>query len=94
MPAYFNSILESSSVTHEHNTRNRQELQASILRTVSVTRAIRYAAPEIIENTPDIILEKIHTHSRNVFSWYIKRHFCGKYSEVCIIQNCRICKSS
>ena len=94
LPAYFNGILESSSVTHEHDTRNKQELQASIPRTVSFTRAIRYAAPEIIENTPDIILEKIHTHSRDGFSWYIKRHFCDKYSLVCIIQNCRICQSS
>ena len=59
LPVYFNGIFESSVTPHAYNTRNRHELQAGIPRTVSAAKAIRYAAPAILQNTPNTITEKI-----------------------------------
>ncbi len=44
-------------------------------------KCIRYNLPKIINNTPAIILEKIHTHSLNGFASYIKHTFLQSYQE-------------
>ena len=93
LPAYFNSIFESSATLHDYNTRNRQQSLANIPRTVSVAKAIRYTVPNVIQITPDNIIQKIYTHSLSGFSLYTKKHFCDQYSATCTIQNCYICNS-
>ena len=61
--------------------------------TKSTERAIRYAAPAIIEDTPNNITDKIYTHTINGFSMYTKKHFCDQYNTDCTTQNCYVCNS-
>ena len=93
LPAYFTDILENPATLYEYGTRHRPDFQEITSRTVSAEKAVRYAAPSIIQDTPNIITDKIHTHSINGFSMYTKRYFCDLYSTDCSIQNCYVCNS-
>ena len=55
--------------------------------------SLRYTLPRTINNTPNIILNKIYTHSLHGFATYINNYFIQTYNIVpCTIINCYICQ--
>ena len=48
--------------------------------------------PHTINNAPDLLKDKITTHSLHGFSNYIKHYYLNTYIEQCAIQNCYICQ--
>ena len=48
----------------------------------------------IVNGTPDIILDKIDTHSLNGFTNYVKLFLLQTYQDTCTVPNCYICSLS
>ena len=60
---------------------------------IATDKCIRYEIIESLNNTPDIVLDKVHTHSRTGFAYYVKQHLINKYDVNCTITNCYVCSA-
>ena len=93
LPKYFQqsfNVIPQSNI-HDHNTRGNSIIASNVTNTESAQKCLRNELPRTISNTDYMILTKIHTHSPNGFSNYIKDFFVKKYSLVCNIQDCYTC---
>ena len=91
LPSYFSSIFVQHVTTHRCNTRNRNSVQIPTPRTNSALDTIRHFLPRFINTMPQLIIDKITTHSLKGFCDYAKNYFMNEYSSECHIQNCYIC---
>ena len=91
LPAYFPGMFVTNSANHQHSTRHRDIDRLPVPRTSSAMETIRYYLPIFVEDTPDIIKDKIHTHSPEGFTHYAKMYFIRRYPTKCYIENCYIC---
>ena len=57
-------------------------------------KCIRYSLPNLINETPSDIIDKVFTHSVNGFKLYVKKCIIVKYSDTCHIVNCYICNQN
>ena len=48
--------------------------------------------PHVINNIPDLVIDKIVTHSLKGFSSYAKNYMLQKYNDTCTFLNCYICQ--
>ncbi len=87
-----NFILNLKSNIHTHNTRNKNKLHRAHVKHSYAKKCLRHSFPKTIETTPNLEMDKIHTHSLQVFIKYAKNIFIQKYNENYDIQNCYICK--
>ena len=78
---------------HNYSTRPRDQPILPISKTALAKQSIRFSLPEEIANIPEIIINKISTHSLDGFSKYVKQYLIGKYNPVCEIVNCRTCNT-
>ena len=62
---------------HSHDTRKATNIQTSMT---------------IINDTPELVLETIVTHSLRGFAYYLKMYLLQKYQNVCTISDCYICQ--
>ena len=53
--------------------------------------SVRYALPELINMTDKSIISKIHTHSLQGFSSYLKDNYISQYKSDCTIHHCYVC---
>ncbi len=79
--------------THQHNTRNRNELRTGRPAHEYAKKTIRYNLPIVVNSTTREILDKIDTHSLNGFAGYTKRFILNSYNDTCNIQNCYVCRN-
>ena len=71
LPKYFLSFqCVPRSCIHDHDTRNASNIDTIYTRTHMASKCIRSQLPLLINNTPDIILSKIDTHSIQGFSFF------------------------
>ena len=92
LPSYFTSInVHSHSVSHDYNTRSNRFIRDNHTRTQFAQNCIRNRLPSIVNNTDNLIISKVDTHSYKGFSNYIKQHMIKQYSAECILLNCYIC---
>ena len=91
LPAYFENMFSAVPITHTYPTRHRHVPRYAIPLHSSVQNCIRFYIPKILTTTPEIILDKIHTHSYTGFSKYFKLFTINNYSERCTVANCYIC---
>ena len=93
LPAYFNSLpLTSLSDIHQHNTRNKCSLLVPKVKHEFAKMTIRYDIPHLMNKSPSLILDKIHTHCLGGFSSYIKKCMINNYSDTCSLSNCYVCQ--
>ena len=57
-------------------------------------KSLKLNITNIINGTPDIILDKIDTHSLNGFTNYVKLFLLQTYQDTCTVPNCYICSLS
>ena len=57
-------------------------------------KSLKLNITNIVNGTPDIILDKIDTHSLNGFTNYVKLFLLQTYQDTCIVPNCYICSLS
>ena len=79
---------------HEYDTRNKSMLNINKTNTKLADNSLRNITPNIVNNTPDIIISKIFTHSLHGFTSYIKQYFISLYKMECIIDDCYVCKTT
>ena len=90
--ADFNFLTNSN--IHEHNTRQRNRLHIARTSHKYADKCIRHSIPKTVNNTDNIILDKINTHSMQGFSKYIKITCIQNYKDTCDILNCYICNNT
>ena len=56
-----------------------------------VKQCIRYELIHYLNELPNIITDKVHTHSSKGFSLYIKQYLLNPYENSCRIPNCYVC---
>ena len=93
LPSYFTdfSMIPRRNEIHHYNTRNSDNYDSQRTNHVFADHSIRNRIPLILNKTPQIILNKIETHSRQGFKSYVKRYYLDKYKTSCDIRNCYIC---
>ena len=77
-------FLRNSDI-HDHNTRNRDALHLNQYRNSTTRNCIRFHIPNLINNLPANVRNKIDTHSLSGFTHYTKMHFIGQYKIECDI---------
>ena len=92
VPSYFKELFSVSYQFHDHDTRNRNQPRFYQTNTALAKASVRYYVPRLIHTTPNIVTDKINTHSMHGFSAYVKNYFIGLYQSDCLLQNCYICQ--
>ena len=94
LPVYLQNFkLDQNSSIHNINTRGQHNIHTTRVQQEFAKHSLRYTLPRTINNTPNIILNKIYTHSLHGFATYIKNFFIQTYNIVpCTIINCYICQ--
>ena len=94
LPKYFSSLqcVPRSSI-HDHDTRSASSIDTIYTCTHMASKCIRSQLPLLINNTPDIILSKINTHSIQGFSFFIKRYYLSQYMTQCQERECYVCNN-
>ena len=64
---------------HDHDTRYADLIDIESTRTVMAEKCIRIHLGKVINETPNVIMEKINTHSIYGFVFYIKRCYLDSY---------------
>ena len=64
---------------HGHDTRYADLIDIESTRTVMAEKCIRIHLGKVINETPNVIMEKINTHSIYGFVFYIKRCYLDSY---------------
>ena len=93
LPKSFQGIFTSVLPSHTYDTRQRNNPRLVIPKTVLAKSTIRYAIPELVNQLPVCITEKIYTHSIQGIAMYAKKYMINLYSETCVLQHCYICNS-
>ena len=94
LPKYFHNFFQRNSDIHTFNTRNRHKLHLYPFRNATTKNCIRFHIPNVINNIPIQVIEKVDTHSLSGFSHYVKLYLIAQYPLECFIQNCYICGTS
>ena len=95
LPEYFLKYkIISQGEIHNHNTRGREHISQPVPRLHGAKNCLRNYISTVINTTPKIVIEKIHTHSFDGFSRYAKMHFLSQYQTECTIINCYSCNST
>ena len=96
LPVYLHNLkLDQDSSIHNINTRGQHNILTTRVQHEFAKHSLRYTLPRTINNIPNIILNKLYTHSFTLhgFATYIKNVFIQTYNIVpCTIINCYICQ--
>ncbi len=92
MPAYLQDwkLIPKDNV-HTHDTRIKNELHTFRAWHEFAKKCLRHNLPLIVNNIPDIVKDKLATHSLNGFAMYVKLNLLQTYNDACTITNCYIC---
>ena len=90
LPVYFRNFMTSHNHTHTH-LRSRSVPVPTYTRTKSAQLSVRNYLPTFLCQFPNLIIDKVDTHSYEGFSRYCKNYFINSYGNPCIIENCYIC---
>lgn len=86
-------IIPSVNI-HNYNTREKNYIHTFRTKHEFAMKCLKYNLPHAINDTPDIIKDKIYTHSLRGFSFYIKTYLLHKYNDSCTLSNCYTCQQN
>ena len=89
---YLNWNIIPNYNIHSHDTRKATNIHTSITRHEFAKKCLKYNLPHIINDTPELVLEKIVTQSLRGFAYYLKMYLLQNYQNVCTISDCYICQ--
>ena len=89
LPKYFQhfSYIHNFEI-HHHYTRETSSIFIPRVNHAYAQKHIRHNLIQTINNTPNNIIDKIHTHSLRGFLNYIKVFIFGNYEDHCHVSNC------
>ena len=88
----FFNIVTQNYPTHSYTIRQCKILRPDSPKTFLAKSTIRYAIPELINELPPCIINKVTTHSIQGLSNYSKKYFLNLYEDKYQIQDCYICE--
>ena len=89
MPSRFNDTI--------HDLPNfSPQIPVNLTNTKTCRQCIRHKIPALINENylPQIVLDKIDTHSFKGFTQYAKNYIINNYLPTCTIPNCYICNTT
>ena len=94
LPYYFYSgIFRKYTELHNHLTRGLNKYEFPHVKHNFAKNSIRFKIAFTYNNTVNLIIEKIQTHSLHGFGLYIKNYYLDSYTNICTIRNCYICQT-
>ena len=92
LPPYFQRfIFKTRGDVHHHDTRQKNLINITKVRTVVAENTLRHISCKIINESLQCILEKIYKHSLQGFNSYVKLQYINSYSTECTVTDCYIC---
>ncbi len=92
LPYYLQLLpFSPNTETHDHATCIQYNIHQPIVKHTYAKNCLRLDIPKIVNNTPKSILDKMHTHSLQGFSGYMKEYILKSYQVNCSIVDCYIC---
>ena len=90
---YYLQQLPFYQITNIHNypTRACEDIRHPPFKHSYMKKFIRYSLSQIINETPNCILNKINTHSIQGYANYIKQHILDTYEYECRLSKCYVC---
>ena len=79
---------------HDHDARGASKVNTLYTRTHVATKCMRSHLPLLLNDTPEIILNEINTHSIQGFSFFIKQYHLSQYTTQCYVRGCYVCNSN
>ena len=95
LPFYLQSfVFKQRMDMHQYNTRNKTALNVARVKTKVAENSLKNITPKIVNDTPEIILDKIFSHSLQGFVDFVKQYYISLYTYDCSIRNCYVCNSN
>ena len=92
LPRYLqNFAFIARSDIHGYDTRAKADLNVNRTRTRLAENSLRNVTPVIVNEFPNVVTDKIRTHSLQGFVMYVKQYLNNKYASNCNIRNCYVC---
>ena len=79
---------------HHYNTRNKTALNVARVKTKVAENSFKNITPKIVNDIPEIIIDKIFSHSLQSFVDYVKQYYISLYNYDCSIRNCYVCNNN
>ena len=76
---------------HGHDTRDKNKIYTYKIKHEFTKKCLRHNLPLLLNNLPEIVKEKLMTHSSQGFVNYVKLYFLQSYEVICTRQNCYVC---
>ena len=89
VPHYITSLFENRNTGH--NTRHNGLLNFHRTQRVASSKRLKCFLPQLLDKTPNLIKNKLFTHSLQGFSKYFKMFRINMYQSVCTKAHCYVC---
>ena len=77
---------------HSHDTRDKNKIYTYKVKHAFAQKCLRHSLPLLLNNLPEIVKEKLISHSTQGFAKYVKLYFfLQSYQVACTIQDCYVC---
>ena len=76
---------------HGHDTRDKNKIYTYQIKHDFAKKCLRHNLPLLLNNLPEIVKEKLMSHSNQAFVNYAKLYFLQSYEVICTRQNCYVC---
>ena len=76
---------------HSHDTRNKHKIYTDKVKHALAQKSLRHSLPLLLNNLPEIVKEKLISHSTQGFAKYVKLYLLQSYQVACTMQDCYVC---
>ena len=83
--------IKQNTNIHHHYTRNQNEFYIAGTKHAFAKQCLRHNLPNTLNATPQIVKDKLFTHSFYGFTNYVKYNFIQNYQIICTVTNCYTC---
>ena len=76
---------------HRYEVRRQNQKYICVAKHEFSKKCIRHSLPILLNDISENIQGKVHTHSLQGYSQYVKNIYISNYSNSCNIQQCYVC---
>ena len=83
--------IKQNTNIHHHYTRNQNKFYIAGTKHAFAKQCLRHNLPNTLNATPQIVKDKLFTHSFYGFTNYVKYNFIQNYQIICTVTKCYTC---